>query len=240
MVDEKLLPSDHHLNEILQCNFSWLKFRAVQIGLQFPLSVFLNLFEFSPCLRCLCFGVWLSGMYGSEHDARAFVTMPFVQAQLDPDISRHPIPPGYWIAGDPAFSLSSWCLTPYDVEPDKDTEDFDAAFSGERFCIERVHGKMKCQWRQTLKPSYDDETTRAITAAAVVLHDMTVDDRELYDWEEKNLDVQSPHLDTLHFSNFDDGQLACPISTPASRAAGRQLRDQTKALFLLNRHREPI
>ena len=128
--------------------------------------------------------LWCStGHKGGTHDSRAFLETQLFDILVE--IAEELQKEGLYIAGDSAYALAVFLLTPYDNAAPKSIEDaFNFFHSSCRIFIECSFGELVMRWgifwrRLAFKAS----KVGGVIQAAMLLHNFIVEERELSDRE---------------------------------------------------------
>ena len=134
-----------------------------------------------------CHGRFLSteiGYAGRVHDARVFCESPIAARIGDVQERDSYLREPFVLLGDAAYPLTSWLITPYASEASEANAAFNYVHSSARMAVERAFGKLKLQWSILFKNNlYGPGVMNFITAAACILHNITIDVDEEHGWE---------------------------------------------------------
>lgn len=113
---------------------------------------------------------------------------------------------GYHLLGDSGYYLRAWLLTPTEVEPPPNTNEYryNACHKSTRSIIERCNGVLKMRFRCLLKHRvlhYTPDKASLIINACVVLHNMCIN----HNIPEPDLDEELENVD-FGIDNFIDEQ----------------------------------
>jgi len=169
------------------------------------------------------------GAYGSQGDSNVMQFSPFGIKQVMALPDDKPIPRGKAAVVDAAYPAAAWLLKPFDVEPDEAHVKFDKMHSKLRFASERGYGKFKQQFRLFLKANNGHIATSKFAMACAVLHNLTVEDASLYDWDEHVPDPHHGVNDGIVAESLTDADMNAPLSSVDSVRIGEEVRELVKA-----------